>query len=294
MTAFTSPKPGHSPILVCVGETKDDYEPVWPPTVMMNKATTTPGSSHETITFGAAQLGIGQGVLDAVAEGLLEPTGDTIVFVAIWVHEDVEDETAMRKATRAATHKGVATAVQGRDPAAARALVERRDSLRSPFRRGERTRLFPVPGTARVRYPPLIAAITSTREPAAMAVSRPACSRSTKTLMCGRSVGPGSTSRSRIPGQRCSSRSKASFTVDASTSTCRGRSSNRVGSVMGRYSSAIRWLVPWDAWLLGAGWVFQTRTRRRLDEACSRAIVALGRRTIQGAARQSNISTTAT
>jgi formaldehyde-activating enzyme len=137
MTAFTSPKPGHSPILVCVGETKDDYEPVWPPTVMMNKATTTPGSRHEAITFGAAQLGIGQGVLDAVAEGLLEPTGDTIVFVAIWVHEDVEDETAMRKATRAATHKGVATAVQGRDPAAARALVERRDSLSSPFYSGE-------------------------------------------------------------------------------------------------------------------------------------------------------------
>ena len=123
MTAFTTPKPGHSPILVCVGETKDDYEPIWPPTVMMNKATTTPGSRHEAITFGAAQLGIGQGVLDAVAEGLLEPTGDTIVFVAIWVHEDVEDETAVRKATRAATHKGVATAVQGRDPAAARALV---------------------------------------------------------------------------------------------------------------------------------------------------------------------------
>jgi formaldehyde-activating enzyme len=137
MTAFTSPKPGHSPILVCVGETKDAYEPIWPPTVMMNKATTTPGSRHEAITFGAAQLGIGQGVLDAVADGLLEPTGDTIVFVAIWVHDHVHDETAMRKATRSATHKGVVTAVRGRDPAAARALVERRDDLRSPFYGGE-------------------------------------------------------------------------------------------------------------------------------------------------------------
>jgi formaldehyde-activating enzyme len=137
MTAFTSPTPGHSPILVCVGETKDDYEPIWPPTVMMNKATTVAGSRHEAITFGAAQLGIGQGVLDAVAEGLLEPTGDTIVFVAIWVHEGVNDETAMREATRAATHKGVTTAVRGRDPVAARALVERRDQLRSPFYAGE-------------------------------------------------------------------------------------------------------------------------------------------------------------
>jgi formaldehyde-activating enzyme len=137
MTAFTSPAPGHSPILVCVGETKDEYEPIWPPTVMMNKATTAAGSQHEAITFGAAQLGIGQGVLDAVAEGLLAPTGDTIVFVAIWVHGDVDDETAMRKATRAATHKGIATAVRGRDPAAAERLVERRDSLRSPFYGGE-------------------------------------------------------------------------------------------------------------------------------------------------------------
>ena len=137
LTTFTSPAPGHAPILVVVGEDKQHYEPVWPPTVMMNKATTTPGSRHEAITFGAAQLGIGQGVLDAVAEGLLEATGDTIVFVAIWVHEGVEDETAMRKATRAATHKGVATAVRGRDTVAARALVERRDSLRSPFYGGE-------------------------------------------------------------------------------------------------------------------------------------------------------------
>jgi formaldehyde-activating enzyme len=136
MTTFTSPKPGHSPILVCVGETKDAYEPIWPPTVMMNKATTRPGSRHEALTFGAAQLGIGQGVLDAVAEGLLEPTGETIVFVAIWVDERVDDETAMRRATRAATAKAVATAVRGRDPAAARSLVERRDQLRSPFYTG--------------------------------------------------------------------------------------------------------------------------------------------------------------
>ena len=82
-------------------------------------------------------MGIGQGVLDAVADGLLEPTGDTIVFVAIWVHDHVHDETAMRKATRSATHKGVVTAVRGRDPAAARALVDRRDDLRSPFYGGE-------------------------------------------------------------------------------------------------------------------------------------------------------------
>ena len=39
LTTFTSPSPGHAPILVVVGEDKDHYEPVWPPTIMINKAT---------------------------------------------------------------------------------------------------------------------------------------------------------------------------------------------------------------------------------------------------------------
>ena len=32
------PAPGHTPVLVCVGATPAEYEPVWPPTLMMNKA----------------------------------------------------------------------------------------------------------------------------------------------------------------------------------------------------------------------------------------------------------------
>ncbi len=135
MTAFASPRPGHSPILVCVGDDKEHYEPVWPPTVMMNKATTTTGR-HEQVTFGAAQLGIGQGVLDAVADGLLERTDQTIVFVAVWIDQRAADETAVRLAARTATRKGVGMAVEGRDGAAAAALVERRDTLRNPYYRG--------------------------------------------------------------------------------------------------------------------------------------------------------------
>ena len=38
---------------------------MWPPTLMMNKATALE-DRHQTITWGAAQLGIAQGVLDAV------------------------------------------------------------------------------------------------------------------------------------------------------------------------------------------------------------------------------------
>jgi formaldehyde-activating enzyme len=132
LTTFTSPAPGHAPILVVVGEDKAHYEPVWPPTIMINKETALE-PLHQKITWGAAQLGIAQGVLDAVAEDLIPCSGDLIVFVAIYIDPAASDETAVRIASRAATLKGVRTAREGRAPDVARALVDRRDSLRSPF-----------------------------------------------------------------------------------------------------------------------------------------------------------------
>src|SRR5215813_8815415 len=102
LSMLALPSPGHTPVLVCVGETEQEYEPVWPPTLMMNKATALE-DRHQTMTWGAAQLGIGQGVLDAVADGLLEATGDLLVLVAVWVDPSADDETALRAAARAAT-----------------------------------------------------------------------------------------------------------------------------------------------------------------------------------------------
>ena len=136
VSMLAHPAPGHTPVLVCVGPTQAEYEPVWPPTLMMNKATAL-DADHQTMTWGAAQLGIGQGVLDTVADGLLEATGDILVLVAVWVDPAASDETAVRVANREATHKAIRTCVEGRDPAAAAALVERRDSLRNPFYSGE-------------------------------------------------------------------------------------------------------------------------------------------------------------
>lgn len=136
VSMFAHPSPGHTPVLVCVGPTQQEYEPVWPPTLMMNKATALE-SGHQTLTWGAAQLGIGQGVLDAVADGLLEATGELLVLVAVWVDPAAEDERAVRRAAREATRKALGMCVEGRDPEAAAALVERRDSLRNPFYGGE-------------------------------------------------------------------------------------------------------------------------------------------------------------
>jgi formaldehyde-activating enzyme len=132
VTAFTSPAPGHTPVLVCVGPEQAAYEAVVPATVMMNKATATE-ERHQDMTWGAAQLGIGQGVLDAVADGMLEADADTIVLVAVWVDPGANDESAVRMANREAVRRAVAEAVRGPQPAAVERLVRERDALTNPF-----------------------------------------------------------------------------------------------------------------------------------------------------------------
>jgi len=126
------PSPGHTPVLVCVGPDEAHYEPVWPPTLMMNKATAT-DEGHETITWGAAQLGIAQGVLDAVADGVVQATGDLLVLVAVWVDPRADDETAVRAANRVSVRRALGMCVDGRDPEEAARLVARRDEITSPF-----------------------------------------------------------------------------------------------------------------------------------------------------------------
>ena len=72
-------------------------------------------------------------MLDAVADGLIEATGDLLVLVAIWVAANAEDEMAVREAARTAVRKAVGMCVQGRDPDAAARLVLERDTLTNPF-----------------------------------------------------------------------------------------------------------------------------------------------------------------
>jgi formaldehyde-activating enzyme len=129
------PTPGHTPVLVCVGPDQQHYEPVLPPTLMMNKATAVE-ERHQTMTWGAAQLGIAQGVLDAVADGLVEATQELIVLVAVWIDAAADDETALRLAARTGMRKALGMCVEGRPREAAQRLVDERDDLESPFYRG--------------------------------------------------------------------------------------------------------------------------------------------------------------
>src|SRR6476661_5660516 len=78
-TAFATPSTGHTPVMVCLGA----GNAVRPATIMMNKATIV-SPFHADLTWGAAQLGIGQGVMDAVAAEVLPArlAADLAILVA--------------------------------------------------------------------------------------------------------------------------------------------------------------------------------------------------------------------
>jgi 5,6,7,8-tetrahydromethanopterin hydro-lyase len=125
---------GHTPFLLCLGA----GNLVRPVTVVRNK--TPLDSEHlELLTWGAAQLGIGQGVCDAVEEGLipLEHVDDLVLLVAVYVDPQGGDHTAIRIANRRATRDAIADALKPDHREFARELVAARESARNRFYRGE-------------------------------------------------------------------------------------------------------------------------------------------------------------
>jgi len=133
-TAFATPSAGHTPVMVCLG----GGNAVRPATIMMNKATI--GSPrHANLTWGAGQLGIGQGVMDAVADGLLpaELAGELVLLVAAWVDPDGTNETAVRVASRQATRDAIADALAAAPQARVQELIGLRENATNAFYGGE-------------------------------------------------------------------------------------------------------------------------------------------------------------
>jgi 5,6,7,8-tetrahydromethanopterin hydro-lyase len=95
--AMADVRPGHVPLLLCMGA----GNLVRPATVVRNK-TTIDSERLGQLTWGAAQLGIAQGVCDALEVGLipLEHVDDLVLLIAVWVDAAGEDETAIRVANR--------------------------------------------------------------------------------------------------------------------------------------------------------------------------------------------------
>ena len=125
--ALASPSPGHTPFLVCLGP----GNVVRPATIFVNK-TTVDDDRLGRLTWGAAQLGVGQGVLDLVAEGRL-PAQDVVVLAVVWIDPRAADETALKRSSRAAMRSAIADALAPADPGE---LVERREDATNGFYSG--------------------------------------------------------------------------------------------------------------------------------------------------------------
>jgi 5,6,7,8-tetrahydromethanopterin hydro-lyase len=123
--ALAGPRPGHVPFLACLSP----GVLVRPVTVVVNKVPIEGEGELGPITWGAAQLGIGQGVLDAVADRVIDPAevAEVVLLVAVWVDPAAYDETAVRRANRAAMRDAIAAALEPPSEADIQALVDRRE-----------------------------------------------------------------------------------------------------------------------------------------------------------------------
>jgi 5,6,7,8-tetrahydromethanopterin hydro-lyase len=126
--ALANPSPGHTPFLVCLGP----GNVVRPPTIFVNK-TTIDDEAIGRLTWGAAQLGVGQGVLDLVDDGLL-PADDVVVLAVVWIDPEAGDETALKRSCREAMRIAIADALQ---PADAKELAARREDATNGFYSGD-------------------------------------------------------------------------------------------------------------------------------------------------------------
>jgi 5,6,7,8-tetrahydromethanopterin hydro-lyase len=132
--ALASPGPGHVPFLACL----TPGTVVRPTTIVIPKVMLEEGTLHQRLTWGAAQVGIAQGVLDAVADGTLDAgeAPDLVLCVLVWVDPAAADETALRLANREATRAAIADALAPPDAGAVRALAARREEAANAYYRG--------------------------------------------------------------------------------------------------------------------------------------------------------------
>ena len=104
-TALATPREGHAGFVVVA----QPNMPVQPMTLFVNKAMIA-STHHATLTWGAAQLGVASGVLDAVADGIISSPTDLLLIAAVWVDPDAQDADLVysfnREATRASLARG--------------------------------------------------------------------------------------------------------------------------------------------------------------------------------------------
>jgi 5,6,7,8-tetrahydromethanopterin hydro-lyase len=109
-TALAQPSPGHVPFLAVVRP----GVAVQPPTLFVNKAAVA-SELHGTLTWGAAQAGVAEGVVDALADGIVDAAqvGELVLVCAVWVDPAADDEDAVRQNNRTATRAALAAGRTG-------------------------------------------------------------------------------------------------------------------------------------------------------------------------------------
>jgi 5,6,7,8-tetrahydromethanopterin hydro-lyase len=130
-TALATPRQGHIPFVAVLRPNL----PVKPATLFVNKADLR-GDRHAAITWGAAQAGVAQGVLEAVADGIVPAAevDDLLLIAAVWVDWAAEDEEAIYSGNLRATWDALGSAVEGR-PAIEELLALRAQPENPFFRR---------------------------------------------------------------------------------------------------------------------------------------------------------------
>ena len=130
-TALATPRQGHIPFVAVLRPNM----PVKPATLFVNKADIR-GDRHAELTWGAAQAGVAQGVLEAVADGTI-PAGevdDLVLIAAVWVDWAADDEEAIYSGNVEATRDALAASAEGR-PAIEELLGLRGEPANPFFRR---------------------------------------------------------------------------------------------------------------------------------------------------------------
>ncbi|HZT65538.1 MAG TPA: formaldehyde-activating enzyme [Acidimicrobiales bacterium] len=127
-TALATPRAGHAAFVTVVRP----GVAVRPLTLFVNKAALT-GEEHSRLTGGAAQAGVASGVLDAVADGIVDAgrVDELVLIAAVWVDPAAVDEELVYANNRAATRAALEAGRRG-TPGVDEALAVR-DDPRNPF-----------------------------------------------------------------------------------------------------------------------------------------------------------------
>lgn len=131
-TALATPSLGHVPFVVI----QRPNMAVKPATLFVNKADIR-GDRHAALTWGAAQAGVAQGVLAAVAAGSVpEAEVDELVLIAaVWVDWAAEDEEQVYRNNLQAMQDALTAGRSGRPPLDE--LLAVLDDPQNPFFRRE-------------------------------------------------------------------------------------------------------------------------------------------------------------